>query len=271
MGDSQDTKPADSARRARVQERSGAPVDGPVTPGPPCLQATTSTQTDETTPPRIETLEENEAPKTWKETVTSGPMQPRSNETQCEGWRRADIETPDRHESEFDNPWTLLPFAEATWRPTYRVRAVTSAEDVDPRVQEVLDLPVLNLAAVQGKDPDLVFIKELLQEHDVRPPWNTVREESAEVKILWTQFHRLKVQENVLYRRRKEAAADPRWQVVAPKPLRSQIFKPCHHHAIAAHEGVVRTAALIKRRFYWLRMQKDVEAWCKKTHDLWTL
>ncbi len=82
------------------------------------------------------------------------------------------------------------------------MRAITSANDVDPRVQEVLDLPVLNLAAVQGEEPDLVFIKELLREHNVRPPWNVVREESAEAKILWTQFHRLKVQENVLYRRR---------------------------------------------------------------------
>ncbi len=191
-------------------------------------------------------------------------MQPESNETQYEGWRRADIETPDRLEPEFDNLWATLPFAEATWRPTYRVRAVTSADDVDPRVQEVLDLPVLNLAAMQGEDPDLVFITELLRDHDVRPPWNTVREESAEVKILWTQFRQVKVQANVLYRRRKEAAADPRWQVVAPKLLRSQIFKACHHHAMAAHQGVVRTAALIKRRFYWPRMQKDVEAWCKR-------
>ncbi len=144
------------------------------------------------------------------------------------------------------------------------MRAVTSADDVDPRVQEVLDLPVLNLAVMQSEDPELVFIKELLREHDVRPPSNVVQEESAEVKILWTQFHRLKVQENVLYCRRKEAAADPRWQVVAPKPLRFQIFKACHHHAVAAHQGVVRTAALIQRRFYWPRMQKDVEAWCKR-------
>ena len=138
-----------------------------------------------------------------------GLIQPRSIRTKREGWGRADIETLDMPEPEFDNLWATLPFAETTWRPTYRVRAVTSADDVDPRVQEVLDLPVLNLAAVQGEDPDLVFIKELLQEHDVRPPWNAVREESAEIKILWTQFHRLKVQENVLYRRRKEAAADP--------------------------------------------------------------
>ncbi len=97
-----------------------------------------------------------------KETVTPGPEQPASNETQPEGRRKTDIETPDRPEPEFDNPWTLLPFVEITWRLTFRVRAVTSADDVAPRVQEVLDLPVLNLAAVQGEDPDLVFIKELL-------------------------------------------------------------------------------------------------------------
>ena len=130
-----------------------------------------------------------------------------------------------------------------------RVRAVTSAEEVDPRVLEVLDLPTFNLAAVQDEDQDLQFIKELLRDHDVRPPWDIVREESAEVKILWTQFHWLKIQENILYRWRKETTANPQWQVVAPKPLRSQIFKACHHHAMAAHQGLVRTAALIKRRF----------------------
>ncbi len=113
----------------------------------------------------------------------------------------------------------MLLFAEATWRPTYRVRAVTSADDVDPRLQEVLDLPVLNLAGAQEEDPNLVFVKELLRDHDIRPPWNAVREESAEVKILWTQFHQLKVQQNVLYRRRKETTANPQCQVVAPKPL----------------------------------------------------
>ena len=77
MGDSQDTKPADSARRARVQEISGAPVDDPVTPGPLRLQATTGTQTDETTPPQIETLEENEAPE-----VPEKDSNPRANTAQ---------------------------------------------------------------------------------------------------------------------------------------------------------------------------------------------
>ena len=119
VSDSQDTKPTDSARLARVQERPGAPVDDTLTPGSPHLQATTGTQTDETIQPRIETLEESKAPETLKKTVTPGPEQPVSNKTQPEGRRRADIESPGRPEPEFDNPWTLLPFTEATWRTTY--------------------------------------------------------------------------------------------------------------------------------------------------------
>ncbi len=49
-------------------------------------------------------------------------------------------------------------------------------------------------------------------------------------------------------------------------PQASQIpnFKACHHHVMAAHQGVERTAALIKRCFYWPRVQKDVEMWCKR-------
>ena len=183
---SQDIKPADLARRAHVQERLDAPADDSVSPGPPCPLVTASTQTDVTSQPEIETWRENETPVPLKETVTPGPKQPASIKTPTEGQRRADTETPDKPELESVSLWTLLPFAEATWRTTYRARAVTSADDVDPRVQEVLDLPVLNLAAVQSEDPDLVFVKELLREYDVRPPWNVVREESAEVKILWT-------------------------------------------------------------------------------------
>ena len=117
--DSQDTKPADSAHLACVWERAGAPADDPVTPGSPCLQASTGTQTDEVVLTQRETLRENGTPETLKETVIPGPEQPANNKTQPRGRRRADTQTPDRHEPESDNPWTLLPFTEATWRTTY--------------------------------------------------------------------------------------------------------------------------------------------------------
>ncbi len=127
----------------------------------------------------------------------------------------------------------------------YQVTTVTSANDVNTQVQEVLDLPVLNLAPAQDEDPDLVYMKKSFYETTTLD-LHGIQSKSAGVNILWTQFHWLKVQKNILYRRRKETAANPQWQVVAPKPLRSQIFKTCHHHAMAANQGVVRTAALIK-------------------------
>ncbi len=192
--------------------------------------------------------------------MSVGLSQPKDIRARRKGRRRDNPETLVKAAHTEPDLWTVLPFAQTTWRSTHRLRAVTSAEDVDPHVMEVLDLPTLNLAAAQEEDPDIQFVKEFLRDHNVRPPWDTGREESAEVKILWTQLNRLKIQENVLYRRRKETTANPQWQVVVRKPLRSQIFKACHHHAMAAHQGVVRTAALIKRRFYWPKMPKDVEA-----------
>ncbi len=266
----QDTKPA-------VQSQANHTVDVDELQGDEIdisrlHQVTTGTQTESgdslqeaKTLNLKETLSEDTSSNTPIETTSCGLPQSKDIRVKRKGQRKDNPEILAKVARTEPDLWTVLPFAQATWRSTHRLRAVTSAEDVDPHVLEVLDLPTLNLTTAQEEDPDIQFVKELLRDHDVRPPWDTVREESAEVKILWTQFHRLKIQENVLYRQRKETTANPQWQVAAPKPLRSQIFKACHHHAMAAHQGVVRTAALIKRRFYWPRMQKDVEAWCKST------
>ncbi len=131
--DHHDTKPAEAACTARRQDRTGALSDDTSTPKPPSPQATIGTQTDETNQPQIETLLEKETPPLPIETTRDGPDKPKDSRTQCKGWRRVDRETPNGPEPEFeDNLWATLPFAEATWRPTYRMRAVISTDDVDP-------------------------------------------------------------------------------------------------------------------------------------------
>ena len=168
-------------------------------------QVTTSTQTvsgdslqEAETLNLKETLSEDTSSNTQIETTSCGPPQPKDIRVRRKGRRKDNPETLAKVACTEPDLWTVLPFVQATWRSTHHLRAVTSAEDVDPHVLEVLDLPTLNLATAQEEDPDLQFVKELLRDHDVRPPWDVVREESAEVKILWTQFHRLKIQENVL-------------------------------------------------------------------------
>ncbi len=233
-------------------------------------QATTGTQTekkdslqDSETLNLKETLSENVPSNTPIET-SFGLTQPKDIRVRRKGQRKANPEIPVKATCTESDLWTRTALHAGYLEIVSSSESRHLCQRCRPPRAGGSGLACPYLAAVQDKDPDLQFIKELLRDHDVRPQWDIVREESAEVKIQWTQFHRLKTQENVLYRRRKETAANPQWQVVAAKPLRSQIFKACHHHAMAAHQGVVRTPALIKRRFYWPRMQKDVEAWCKR-------
>ncbi len=225
----QDTKPAVRSQSTTTVDISE--ISRTETATPVLRQVTTGTQTenessslDLKTLNLKETLSEEVSFNTSIETESVGQTPPKDKRTRRKSRRRDDPEIPAKDAHIAPDLWTVLPFAQATWRSTHRMRAVTSAEEVDPHVLEVLDLPSLNLAAAQEEDPDLKFVKELLRDHDVRPPWDIVREESAEVKILWTQFHQLKIQEHVLYRRRKETTANPQWQVVAPKSLRSQRF-----------------------------------------------
>ncbi len=172
---SQDTKSVESVHTVRGLDQAGVPADNTFAHGPLCPHATIGTQTDEMGPLGTEISLKDETPTSLTETITPGPTPPKSIRMKCKGRRKADLGTPDGPTPEFeDNVWATLPFAEATWRPTYRVRAVTSGDDVDPRVQEVLDLPVLDLAVAQDEDPDLVFMKELLRDHDTRPQWDTI-------------------------------------------------------------------------------------------------
>ncbi len=97
-----------------------------------------------------------------------------------------------------------------------------------------------------------------------QPPWEQVRTESMDAKNLWSQYPYLKMQDGILLRRHKNHGPLDDWQVVAPQTIRTRIFQASHHHKLAAHQGVVRILALIKRRFYWPNMHKDVEAWCQR-------
>ncbi len=43
-----------------------------------------------------------------------------------------------------------------------------------------------------------------------------------------------------------------------------RIYQACHHHKLAAHQGIVHSLSLIKRQFYWPNMHQDVESWCQR-------
>ncbi len=151
-----------------------------------------------------------------------------------------------------------LPFLDGMAEPDYMVRATDESRPASPALQALIDLSDVELAQEQEQNPNLRLVKYMIRDSPEWPSWEHVRAESADVKALWSQHGNLKIRDGALLRHRKNEGLSEECQIVAPQPIRTRIFQVCHHHKGAAHQGVVRTLALIKRRFYWPNMQKDI-------------
>ncbi len=170
----------------------------------------------------------------------------------------SELNSDDTYEDISDNG--LIPIPDSV-KPCYRVRAMREARKASPALQALTDLSNVEIAPGQEKDPNLQVVMDMLRASPERPAWEHVRAESAEIKTLWFQYFSLKIPDGVLLRCRKNQGV---LDVVAPQKIHTRIFQACHHHKLAAHQGVVRTQALIKRWFYWPSMQKDIESWCQR-------
>jgi hypothetical protein len=59
---------------------------------------------------------------------------------------------------------------------------------------------------------------------------------------------------------------DPILQVVIPKQLRHEILENCHDSVIAGHFGLAKTYGLVRERFYWPTLFKDLSIYIKTCH-----
>uniref|UniRef100_A0A8C5PEK4 Gypsy retrotransposon integrase-like protein 1 n=1 Tax=Leptobrachium leishanense TaxID=445787 RepID=A0A8C5PEK4_9ANUR len=86
-----------------------------------------------------------------------------------------------------------------------------------------------------------------------RPGNEVLKTEHLDVQLLLKQWTKLFVnKDGVLYRKTSE-----RDQLILPKEYHPLVFKELHQEM--GHLGVERTLTLIRDRFYWQHMQKDVE------------
>ncbi len=148
--------------------------------------------------------------------------------------------------------------------PDYLVRATDESKQASSALQALINLCDVELANEHEQDPNLRLPKDMIRNSPERPSWEHVCAECAQVKALWSQYANLKIRAGTLLRRHKNQGIFGDWQIVAPQMIHTRIFQACHHHKLAAHQGIVRTLALIKRWLYWRNMQKDIEAWCQR-------
>ena len=62
---------------------------------------------------------------------------------------------------------------------------------------------------------------------------------------------------------KEHARGEERWQVIAPSSLRDSVLRASHGTAGAGHFGVAKTLHRLRQGFYWGRVRRDVEDFCR--------
>ncbi|KAK3505903.1 hypothetical protein QTP70_003695, partial [Hemibagrus guttatus] len=121
-------------------------------------------------------------------------------------------------------------------------------------------LPVFSLRELQEKQQDDKVLSRVLF-HVSRGKRLSRRERAGETfEVLKTpkQWEKLKMLDGVLYRVSKDVlTGKKRWQYVVPASLVSQVLQGVHDEA--GHQGQSRTLSLVRQRFFWNSLERDVQ------------
>ena len=120
---------------------------------------------------------------------------------------------------------------------------------------------------LQQEDEDIRTIMEMKAAYGVKPRYGDIAHMSPEVKNYWAQWGQLVFKGGLLYRTSKPGKRSLQGvRFVTPKGIRADFFKALHHGKLGGHQGVNKTLAQLKTRYYWPRMREDVQRWCARCH-----
>ena len=151
-------------------------------------------------------------------------------------------------------------------RSAAKNQPMASQAEPDPSTPDpwtgVGDLSVGPLATAQKSDPVLSKLLAWREAGD-RPPWIKVSAEGLDLKVYWAQWDSLTQKDGLLCRKLHMDRGPDRIQVLLPTSLQEQALQQCHDAVTAGHMGIRRTLASVRARFFWPRMRKAVERWCR--------
>jgi hypothetical protein len=114
----------------------------------------------------------------------------------------------------------------------------------------------------QTLDPKLKWIVNLIKSNKTRPNINEF--ENAECKSLYTQWKRLKIIDNVLYREYMDQYDRIMYQYVVPHHEREFILKNSHDTLFCGHFGFQKTHDRIIHKYYWYKQADDIKRYCQE-------
>lgn len=122
-------------------------------------------------------------------------------------------------------------------------------------------LPVLSPGELQTAQKNDLFLGEVWRAVcDKKHPSN-IQSSHPKMKILKREWEKLSVYNGLLYRTVRQSNNRVKRQLVLPKQFHKRVLKSLHDEI--GHLGFDKSYGLVRDRFYWPHMKRDVEAYCK--------
>ena len=135
-----------------------------------------------------------------------------------------------------------------------------SAESDDGAWVESVSAEELKIA--QQEDASLKEVSRWFED-GTRPSWAEMKDASKDIKALWHAWEKLRLRNGLMFHHSEEVEGDE-LQAVAPKSIRHRVFYLLHNIRLGGHQGIARTTALVKKRFWWPLMRDDVQRWIQE-------
>ena len=115
----------------------------------------------------------------------------------------------------------------------------------------------------QGKDKDLKIIIQLLTTQEV-PNEGSLFISSPGAKYYWLNKEIFQLVDRVLFRQKTDSKG---LELVDPDSLKEQAMALHHDSPSAAHQGIARTKAKLKEKFFWVRLSRDDESYVQPEQE----
>jgi hypothetical protein len=114
----------------------------------------------------------------------------------------------------------------------------------------------------QREDANICWIIDLMRNQSKRPKETEFA--NKERKSFYMQWDRLKIMNKILYREYRDQMDNVFYQYVVPLKQREFILKNNHDAAMCGHMGCEKTTDRMTHKFYWYKMNNDIEKYCQE-------
>ena len=120
------------------------------------------------------------------------------------------------------------------------------------------------MAAAQRADPDIGPLYKAKVDDNKRPEWNAISGESPAAKAYMSEWRRVEVHNNIIYRRwENDDATEIRLQMIVPFKYQREMCRNYHDSSSKTHLGRRKCLHALQRLHFWHKMHDDIKWWIK--------